>query len=76
LVRVDERIARCLLQLQSPEFKPLLEYFEARQQETLERLVEAQDKDQMVRLQGRAVELKEILELVNQGSSLVAKTRR
>jgi hypothetical protein len=76
LVRVDERIARCLLQLQSPEFKPLLEYFQARQQETLEILVEAQDKDQMVRLQGRAVELKEILELVNQGSSLVAKTRR
>jgi hypothetical protein len=76
LIRVDERIARCLLQLQSPEFKPLLEYFQARQQETLERLVEAQDKDQMVRLQGRAVELKEILELVNQGSSLVAKTRR
>jgi hypothetical protein len=27
-------------------------------------------------LQGRAVELKEILELVDQGSSLVAKTRR
>jgi hypothetical protein len=76
LVRVDERIARCLLHLQSPEFKPLLEYFEARQQETLERLVEAQDKDQMVRLQGRAVELMELLELVNQGSSLVAKTRR
>jgi len=76
LVRIDERIARCLLQLQSPEFKPLLEYFQARQQETLERLVDSQDKDQMVRLQGRAVELKEILELVDQSASLVAKTRR
>jgi hypothetical protein len=64
------------LQLQSAEFKPLLEFLQARQQETLDRLVDAQSTDQMVRLQGRAVELKEILELVNQGSALIAKTRR
>jgi len=76
LVRVDERVARCLLQLQSAEFKPLLEFLQARQQETLDRLVDAQSTDQMVRLQGRAVELKEILELVDQGSALIAKTRK
>jgi hypothetical protein len=64
------------LQLQSAEFKPLLEFLQARQQETLDRLVDAQSTDQMVRLQGRAVELKEILELVDQGSALIAKTRR
>jgi hypothetical protein len=64
------------LQLQSAEFKPLLEFLQARQQETLDRLVAAQSTDQMVRLQGRAVELKEILELVDQGSALIAKTRR
>ena len=76
MVRVDERVARCLSLLKSPELKPLLEFLQARQQETLVRLVDTQDKDQMVRLQGRAIELKEILELVDQGDVLVAKTRR
>jgi len=74
-VRVDERAARCFALLRSPEFKPLLEYLEARQQETLARLVDVQDKDQMVRLQGRAIELKEILELVQKGETLLTKMR-
>ena len=76
MVRVDERIARCLALLKSPELKPLLEFLKARQQETLARLVDTQDKDQMVRLQGRAVELKEILELIDQGEVLFNKTRK
>lgn len=76
MVRVDERIARCLALLKSPEFKPLLEFLQARKQETLDSLVNVQDKDQMIRLQGRAIELKEILELVDQGDVLVTKTRR
>jgi hypothetical protein len=75
VVRVDERVARCFALLRSNEFKPLLEFLQARQQETLARLVDAQDKDQMVRLQGRAVELKEFLELVEKGETLLAKTR-
>jgi hypothetical protein len=62
--------------LRSSEFKPLIEFLQARQQETLVSLVTVQDKDQMVRLQGRAVELKEILELVEQGEVLLSKTRR
>ena len=74
-VRVDQRVARCLTVLRNPEMKPLLEFLQARQQETLARLVDAQDKDQMVRLQGRAIELKEFLELVGQSESLLAKTR-
>lgn len=76
MVRVDERVARCLALLRSPELKPLLEFLQARQQETLARLVDMQDKDQMIRLQGRAIELKEILELAEQGEALYAKTRR
>lgn len=76
MVRVDERVARCLSLLRSPELKPLLEFWKARQQETLARLVDTQDKDQMVRLQGRAIELKELLELVEQGDVLLAKTRK
>lgn len=75
MVRVDERVARCFALLRSQEFKPLLEFLKARQQETLTRLVDAQDKDQMVRLQGRAVELKDLLELVEKGDVLLAKTR-
>lgn len=75
MVRVDERVARCLTVLRSQEFKPLLEFLKARQQETLERLVDAQDKEQMVRLQGRALELKDFLELVEKGETLLAKTR-
>jgi hypothetical protein len=75
MVRVDERVARCFALLRSQEFKPLLEFLKARQQETLARLVDAQDKDQMVRLQGRAIELKEFLELVEKGEALLAKTR-
>ena len=74
-MRIDERVARCLALLRNPEFKPLLEYLEARQQETLVRLVEAHDKDMMVRLQGRAVELKEILELVQKGETILTKIR-
>lgn len=75
MVRVDERVARCLTVLRSQEFKPLLEFLKARQQETLERLVDAQDKEQMVRLQGRALELKDFLELIEKGETLLAKTR-
>lgn len=74
-VRVDERVARCLLALRSPEFKPLLEFLDSRRQETLERLTDAVDKDQMVRLQGRAIELKEFLELVQKGDALLTKIR-
>lgn len=76
MVRVDERVARCLVLLKSPEFKPLLEFLQARKQDTLDSLVNVQDKDQMIRLQGRAIELKEILELVDQGDALIAKIRR
>ena len=75
MVRVDERVARCLSLLKSPELKPLLEFLQARQQETLVRLVDTQDKDQMVRLQGRAIELKEILELVQKGETILTKIR-
>ena len=75
MARVDARIARCLTLLRSPEFKPLIEFFESRKQETLARLVDAIDKDQMIRLQGRAIELKELLELVEQAEVLFAKTR-
>ena len=76
MVRVDERVARCLALMRSPEMQPLIEFLKARRQETLERLGEATGEEMKSRLQGRNLELKEILEMVEQAETLFAKTRR
>ena len=75
-VRVDERVARCLTLLKSPEFQSLIEFWQMQHADTLTRLCEARDKDEMLRLQGRALQVKELLALVDEGSTLLAKTRR
>lgn len=75
MVQIDERVARCFSLLNAPEFEPLRKYLQAVQQETLDRLVAAQDVNQVLRLQGRSAELKEILELVEKGPTLLAKTQ-
>ena len=75
-VRVDERVARCLTLLKSPEFQPLVEFWQKQHADTLMRLCEVRDKDEMCRLQGRALQVKEFLDLVDEGSTLLAKTRR
>lgn len=76
MVRVDERVARCLGLLRSPEMQPLLEFLKNRRQETLERLGDIQGEEMKSRLQGRNLELKEFLEMVEQAEMLYAKTRR
>lgn len=76
MVRVDERVARCLALMRSPEMQPLIEFLRARRQETLERLGDVQGEEMKSRLQGRNLELKEILEMVEQAETLFAKTRR
>jgi len=76
VVRVDERTARCFALLRAPEMQPLVEFLKARRQETLERLGEATGEEMKSRLQGRQIELKEFLEMVEQGETLFAKTRR
>lgn len=76
MVRVDERVARCLALMRSPEMQPLIEFLKARRQETLERLGDVQGEEMKSRLQGRNLELKEILEMVEQAEMLFAKTRR
>ncbi len=75
-VRVDERVARCLTLLRSPEFRPLLEFLEGQHAETLKRLCESQQTEQTIRLQGRALQAKEFLDLVDSGSTLLAKTSK
>ena len=76
MVRVDERVARCLTLLKSQEFQPLVEYLQLNHAETLTRLSESKDRDEMCRLQGRALQVKEILDLVDTGSTLLTKLRR
>lgn len=75
-VRVDERVARCLTLLKSQEFQPLVEFLQKQHADTLMRLCEARDKDEMLRLQGRALQVKDLLDLVDEGSTLLTKTRR
>lgn len=75
-VRVDERVARCLTLLKSQEFNPLVEFLQLTHADTLQRLSESKDKDEMCRLQGRALQVKEILDLVDEGSTLLTKLRR
>ena len=75
-VRVDERVARCLTLLKSQEFQPLVEFMQLTHAETLTRLCTSREQDEMCRLQGRALQVKEFLDLVDQGSTLLTKTRR
>ena len=75
-VRVDERHARCFTLLKSQEFNPLIEFLQLTHADTLQRLSESKDKDEMCRLQGRALQVKEILDLVDEGSTLLTKLRR
>jgi hypothetical protein len=76
MVRVDERVARCLTLLKTQEFQPLVEFLQLEHADTLSRLCDTRDKDEMLRLQGRALEVKELLDLIDKGSTLLVKTRR
>ena len=76
MVRVDERVARCLTLLKSQEFQPLVEYLQLTHADTLQRLSESKDRDEMCRRQGRALQVKDLLDLVDTGSTLLTKLRR
>jgi len=76
VVRIDERVARGFSLLRSEEFKPLVEFLKARRMDTLESLGVEQNEGMKSRLQGRNLELKEILEFIEDAGSLLAKTRR
>lgn len=76
MVRIDERVARGFSLLRSEEFKPLVEFLKARRMDTLESLGVEQNEGMKSRLQGRNLELKEILEFIEDAGSLLAKTRR
>ncbi len=75
MVRVDERVARCLGLLRTEEFAPLLEWLRHCKNDSLDKLTVAEG-NQIYRLQGEAAVLKEVLELVGRSSELVDKLRR
>jgi hypothetical protein len=75
MVRVDERVANSLARLRAEEFAPLIEWLKNCQAESLEKLSQA-DGNQIYRLQGEAVVLKEFLELIDRSGELIVKLRR
>lgn len=75
MLRVDERVARCLHVLRSQEFSPLVDWLRHCKDDSLDKLTQA-DGNQIYRLQGEAGVLKEFLELVTQSDKLIEKLRR
>jgi hypothetical protein len=76
VVRINEQVARGFSLLRSEEFKPLVEFLKARRSDTLESLSVESNEGMKSRLQGRSLELKEIIEFIEDANNLLAKTRR
>jgi len=76
MIRVDERVARCLTVLRAEEFAPLLAYLRNCRAESLEKLAVTHDVVRLHQLQGEANVLKELLELVERSGELTEKLRR
>jgi hypothetical protein len=75
VLRVDERVARCLHMLRSQEFSPLVDWLRHCKDDSLDKLTQA-DGNQIYRLQGEAGVLKEVIELIAQSDKLIEKLRR
>lgn len=75
MLRVDERVARCLHMLRSQEFSPLVDWLRHCKDDSLDKLTQA-DGNQIYRLQGEAGVLKEVIELIAQSDKLIEKLRR
>jgi hypothetical protein len=76
MINPDERVARCLLQLRAPEFKPLVDYWSTWLVDTHKKLVDTQDTNQLLRLQGEGRILARILDGVQQADEMLKKLRR
>lgn len=76
MLNPDERVARCLMHLRAPEFKPLVDYWNAWLADTHKKLVEVQDTNQLLRLQGEGKALARILDGVQQADEMLKKLRR
>ena len=76
MVRIDVRAARAFAHLKAPEFIPLVEYLKAQRQDALEQLGTSNSEQQIYRLQGEAVILKELLGHIENAEALLAKLKK
>jgi hypothetical protein len=76
MVRLDERTARAFAQLKNPALQPILQFWRAQRQDTLEQLTQATTDTQVYRLQGEAAALKQMIEFAEKAESLIAKLKQ
>ena len=74
-MKLDEKVIRCFSQLRSPEMQPLTEYLKGVKAETLEKLSQVGDVEQVYRLQGKVGAIRELLELVETSEDVIAKMK-
>lgn len=75
MIQIDERVARCMTTLKSPEMAPLMDYLKAYRTDVLESLVIAQNDMVIHRAQGKAEFLKELIGHIEKSHDLLRKTR-
>jgi hypothetical protein len=76
MIRLDERTARAFAQLKNPALAPIVQYWQAQRQETLEQLTQATTDTQIYRLQGEAAVLKQLIEFTEKADSLIVKLKQ
>lgn len=76
MVKVDERVARCLGMMRSSDFEPLMTYLRALRQEQLEMMAVAIDMPHIHKFQGKADILKTLIEFVDNNDALIKKLKR
>lgn len=73
MLRLDEKVARCLQRLQADEFAPLVTFLKESRLGTLEDLGSAAQIEQIYRLQGEAAVLSKLLDNIEKSNDLVTK---
>lgn len=74
-MRIDEHVARCFSHLRAQEFEPLRAYLKSKRLETLENLAQTSDEKLMLKFQGEAKALAELIENIEKSEALIAKMK-
>lgn len=75
MIQPDERVARCMTTLKSPEMAPLMEYLKAYRLDVLEAMSIAQSDLIVHRAQGKAEFLKDLIGQIEKSHDLMRKFR-
>lgn len=75
-MKVDLHTVAAFNRLKLPELEPVLTHMRALRADTLEAMALTGEESQWRRLQGRAIALQELLELVKSSDELAAKLSR